>query len=252
MKAIGIGCFWFALRPGGPAKAEFDPKTHIENIRHALETVDNVSNITILAPKEIIWSAAPSGEDEDENYFPIFRRVHIDFDIFMPKRIIEKHSLRFPIPNTEHYRVEVVYGRRSPVTYIHYDLEAVPSDLLVAHTPASTVVFIREYLQEKLKEHPTVQFQFLGPSPFHADFFVEATDEKNDNSAKDLSISSRGYRTLLFIVPARDKDGLVPAFINLNNEAFGTFYRTVRYRNRALILKSKITSKVGPFLAEKT
>jgi len=243
MKAIGVGCFWFALKGGQPGKGKFDPKTHLQNIRNALESVDNVSKVTILAPQEIPWMGGPSSEDESQNYFPMFRLVQISFDIFMPKRVMEKYSLGFRVPNSEHYHVEIAYARRLPVTYISYDINA-PTSELPTHKPSSTISCIREYLTEKLRGHPVVEFQFLGPSPFHADVFVDAAHEGSDGLLKDLSDSNRGYRTLCFSVPTRDEQPLMPSFINLYNESFGTFYRTVRYRNRALRLKSKITDKV--------
>ena len=44
MKAIGIGCFWFAARDGEPEDyTKFSPAKHIEEIKGALEGVDNIT-----------------------------------------------------------------------------------------------------------------------------------------------------------------------------------------------------------------
>ena len=75
MKALGLGCFWFASRRLADEET-FEPKDHIEQIRKALESVDNVSDVD-LDPDYISvagWSFYPD-KYGDENFFPSTYRV---------------------------------------------------------------------------------------------------------------------------------------------------------------------------------
>lgn len=102
-------------------------------------------------------------------------------------------------------------------------------------------------MEEKLQGHKTIEFQYLGPSPFHADFFV-ARSETAERAEKDISLSGAGYRTLFFEYPERD-DQLVDAFVALNHDILSRFYHVVRYRNRSMHLGSNIADGTQSLIA---
>ena len=181
MKAVGIGCFWFAAKGGEPDDYDtFSPAEHLKSVELALEGVDSISNLTVHRRGEDYYVSGDSFSegDEEENFFPIIDRVTIQFDIFLPERVQEKHALgRFRDKGIENFHVKIVYNGGLPVTFIYYDVSGSESECHL-YSPSTAVIFVREYLTEKLTNHAQIEFEFLGPSPFHADCFVVQSSDK--------------------------------------------------------------------------
>jgi hypothetical protein len=111
MKAIGIGCFWFASRETDTENVS--PIEHLKQVRSAIESVDNVSNVQIVGHGDVFHFPGPSIlgeiEDDDRNFFPIYTNLILRFDIFMPERLKEKYGLgRAGDGETETFHVDVV------------------------------------------------------------------------------------------------------------------------------------------------
>jgi hypothetical protein len=243
MKAIGIGCFWFADPDGEPENyTNFSPAQHIEKIRRALESIDNITSLEIARRGDsyYVHGESFSGDEEEENYFPLIGRISIQFDIFMPDRVQQKHDLGRGHDNgVENFHVRIVYGGGLPVTYIHYDVQGGEAEC-ITYSPSSTIIFVREFLEEKLSDQGEIEFQYLGPSPFHADFFVAScSDHSADSTAIDVSSSGLGYRTFYFEFPVSD-DKLIDTFIASHQSTLSAYYSVIRYRNRSLRLGNKI------------
>lgn len=230
MKAIGIGCFWFA-RPGGEPTDEndFSPRKHIDEIRNALESIDNILNLKVANDSEqFIVSGDSYSDDEDEdeddpNYFPLIGNTTINFDIMIPERLQEKYSIfGRGDAGVENFHVSILFGSGLPVTYISYDVKGGEA-ACHKYEPSTSVVFIREYLKEKLRGDKKIEFQCLGPSPFHADFFVTRREEGEGVVSKDISLTGRGYRTLYYEF-ADSEPKQINHFIAFNHEVFSTYY----------------------------
>ena len=203
MEAIGVGCYWFACADEANEDDEdFDPTRFLAQIKEALEEVDNVSNVKIYKPAHSTQISGSSYEEGPQgyNFFPLYNNVTITFDIFMPARLIEKYSFFETRVETEHFHVEIVYDGQMPVTYISYNVRA-GLDAAEQYFPSTAVMVIRKYLEEKFDAHSTVEFQSLGPSPFHADFFAVDADESGGWSAEDKTPPARGYRIFCFKLP---------------------------------------------------
>ena len=70
------------------------------------------------------------------------------------------------------FRISVHYRGELPVAFV----SGVDANLT---NPSDAVVLIRRYLEKYKPDESAVEFQFLGPSPFHADFYVEeSTDDE--------------------------------------------------------------------------
>jgi hypothetical protein len=107
-------------------------------------------------------------------------------------------------------------------------------------SPSSAVVFIREYFEEKLRDDRFVEFQYIGPSPFHADIFaLQAADAERAPVIKDLTSPGDGYRTFLVELATGDDDE-VREFIRAYHDIFGTFYTACSYRSASIHLASNI------------
>src|SRR5258708_1153461 len=123
MKAIGIGCFWFARRGGEPEDSDtFSAPDHIKAIKEALEGIDNISNVQIHTPRTSIGVNGSLYAEEEEVFFPIFSRASITFTIYIPERLIKKFQPGFSYDSVEQYAVHIIYGGAMPVTYVHYDM----------------------------------------------------------------------------------------------------------------------------------
>jgi hypothetical protein len=142
-------------------------------------------------------------------------------------------------PVIENFHVRIVYGGGLPVTYIEYDVPGGKAECF-EYSPSSAIIFVRNYLEEKLSGHEEIEFQFLGPSPFHADFFTtRCNDHTADFTESDISLSGLGYKTFYFEFPVSDEE-LLDAFVTSHQPILSAYYSVIRYRNRSMRLGSKI------------
>jgi hypothetical protein len=103
------------------------------------------------------------------------------------------------------------------------------------------VVVVRKFLEEKLRNHPVVLFQMLGPSPCHVNVFIDASKTPTSDVAKDLSLVGWGYRTLFFAVSATTPEQQIDRLVNEHNEVLAAFYMLVRLRNHSRALRETVT-----------
>jgi hypothetical protein len=94
-----------------------------------------------------------------ESFFPIYCDVLVPFDIFMPSRLQQKYSSTIPVVET--FRVKLMYDDGMPVVDINYTVD-VGKNQARMFSPSTAIVFVRKYLEDKLKDHPTIEFQTLG------------------------------------------------------------------------------------------
>lgn len=243
MEALGIGCLWFARRNSAIALDGDDtsPSEHLKDIREALEDVDNVSEVEVFGDGGTYAGIAGLDDDDDEqNFYPIYSGVIVSFNIFMPKRLQEKYAYGRTTDGAESFHVKVVYDGIMPVAYIHYSTKIKRSDVH-RHSPSSAVIFIRKYLAEKLDGHPKIDFQILGPSPFHADLFLDAaTPQDVAGTALDVTELGAGYRTLLFFTESTSADEQVEEIVSDYQTTLKSFYAIIRMNNYSSNLKSAV------------
>jgi hypothetical protein len=132
-----------------------------------------------------------------------------------------------------------VYEGAMPVTYVYYTV-AVGKDDVHDHSPSTAIVVVRKFLDEKLRDHPVVLFQMLGPSPCHVDVFIgEASVEASDD-VTDLSLIGGGYRTFYFGSPEKLPEPQMDLFVQENHGVLSAFYMLVRLRNHAHRLREAV------------
>ncbi len=243
MEALGIGCICFSRKPpaNGSEDQNYSPANHLKEIEQALESVDNVSNVRVIGHGNTISGIGFLDDAEEEEIFdPIYHDVAIEFDIFVPIRLQEKYALGRTADGVEAFHVKVYYDRM-PVAYVHYTVAGNASKSR-DYSPSTAIVFIRKYLAEKLKDHPTVQFDMLGPSPLWADLFVElaAAPDKQD-TAQDMSSPGDGYRTFHFLSAKTEANDAIHEFISDYQNILSTFYLLVRARNNSRQLSEAVT-----------
>jgi hypothetical protein len=147
MIAMGIGCFWFASLQSERDEA-FEPSEHLAQIRRALESVDNVSDVRINA-EHAAYRLDDTSEYDSENFFPMHVNVEILFHIYLPKRVQETYGRgRFVVGGIENFNVCISYGYEFLVTYITYDMTEDEDERMADASTA--IMIIREYLSAKL------------------------------------------------------------------------------------------------------
>jgi hypothetical protein len=200
---FGIGCFFF----GVPKKAPFlfDPKEYVEDIRKALESIANISDIVIECD-EVKYQSPP--QRIENNIPPIDGRrgifcptliEQIQFELYVPNRvqaeILGKIGMAAPLP-TEKFRVYYFDAFHLPVTFI----ESV--DCLDEDRASIGVVVVREFLTQAFANERgrPVRFEILGPSPLHADccLRIGTGDEFDHEDYLCNREASSGYDKLTF------------------------------------------------------
>jgi hypothetical protein len=230
---IGIGCFWF--EPKGDLSEEFfenfNGKDFLSKIKNTLESVDSISSVQIYGEGNSILADAGEDEDDEKLYFPIFCDVIIEFNLYLPFRVQNQYGRGFErAKNTENFRVVIHYGLAMPVVYIFQkEIDETVSDT------SSPVMFIREYLKEKLQNDKNCQFQCLGPSPFHSEIFL---DISNSNESKiidsKMNTHSRGYNDILIQMTVDSETDPLGLFISKYHEILESYYSLVMRYNRSL------------------
>lgn len=241
MEAVGLSCWWFASRGGKDEFEKFDPKGHIAEIKAALESVDSLSNVKVQGDEHTIaglW--AYNDDDEYYNFFPLFASLIIAFDLFLPKRVQEKYNaFEISLDNVETFHIKLICKGVMPVAYIHYSVQGAEPQV-DDYSPSRGAMIVRKYLEDKLGSHPKIEFQSLGPSPFHADVFLAEAVQGEKVEPKDLSTTS-GYRTFYFPSASGRSSGQIAEFIDRYHATIAAFYTVVRNRNYRNRLSQAVT-----------
>lgn len=178
---FGVGCFDFAsMRPAGE-KVEL--RSHIAGIHSALSSINNISSIHIdenddplFEAPEIPESRRTLREGGDPLGSATYRRIK--FEVIIPTRLQEQvlEPLGWSHLNSQRFSIEMLSPYFMPVAYVT-PLDSPEPD------PALAVVLVRRFLErefEKMSQR-TIAFDFLGPTPFHGEFFIlpikDATSE---------------------------------------------------------------------------
>ncbi|MEZ4866736.1 MAG: hypothetical protein R3C14_35780 [Caldilineaceae bacterium] len=177
-RSFGVGCFHFGIKKKPPYK--FTTFEYINEVEAFLQGVPNVTNIVIdqeLVENEIIELAERT--HICQTTFPTFSYLNIQFEIYIPTRLQERfgsgHKHK-PGSVCEKFRVSIVDEYYCPVTFVE------PLDLKPGEDPCQSIIVVRKFLQEQSKksESDFIEFQYLGPSPFHANLCIKPSQESND------------------------------------------------------------------------
>jgi hypothetical protein len=171
---FGIGCFHFGYQKATPF--EFKRRDYIRDLKLALESITAVDNISITVPKDeenievATVTEPPATLTEGGPFFPHFSSCMIRFELYIPERVqleLGGKDARTEI-GTERFIVFIGYTYYGPVAFIVL-LDPTPGD----RNPTTAVQVVRDFIQRELRPDTTsIRFQYLGPSPFHADCSV--------------------------------------------------------------------------------
>jgi len=202
---FGVGCLHFGIKYTKPRK--FKAESYVEDLRKTLNAIDAVSDVNInyepihkIQNEEFELSEKPPKMD-DGSVFPLLSIIDFNFKVFVPSRIqadiMGEDESTFET-ESEHFMVTNMYPYHGPVTFVE------PIDSTEATSPSNSVVVIREYLERQINEKDLPLFlDFTGPSPFHADFFVEEGKSKDEKKGDFHSIITEqiGYDHVALNIP---------------------------------------------------
>ena len=203
---FGVGCFHFGMNLEPPYR--FRPADYAEIIRSLLSNLDTVGHFSVSPSPR----ASSNELDLTEHALSILHRgisplsyIHaVEFSLRIPQRVqqdivkkIRGHDYPWTGLGTDHVMVRTRYFFHGPVTVV----ECLDLDDKKHKRPSDAVVVVREYLKQKLKESATdIQLECLGPSPFHANFFLFDTNELEEPRVDHMK--KRGYDIINLYPPA--------------------------------------------------
>lgn len=251
MRAFGLGCLWFGIKRSSAGDYAAIGRHHIERVRSILEGIPNINNIDIDTPDN--FSFAIQDIEEDHDYIcPIYPRLSIKFKLFLPKRIQDQLlAISSSDAGAENFDVWIEYGYDLPVVFVSY---AAPEHY---HRPSDAVVAVRKYLEQQFnKIDPQYSLNTLGPSPYHANFWLEAADnvEEGRFNAEDLSEKGDGYRSIKFkYKPGAEPEELYwSEFVSEMHRGVEFFYSTVKYRNDLMLSTATVEHMLGELIGIQT
>jgi hypothetical protein len=201
--AFGVGCFHFGLKKINlPSMSGQD---YVRELILAIESIPNVKKVDVIAPDEFKEETIEALESltslkEGNNFFPYPScSLDIDFEIYIPTRLQNELSTDLYISSlpTERFIVHIRDSYHFPVTFI--ELVNANKDC----DPSGSIVIVREFLEKHFTEAKSdyIRFDFLGPSPFYANFFlygenIERVEEDFDSDGFSVEqIPQKGYDT---------------------------------------------------------
>lgn len=229
---FGVGCFHFGIQKDIPFKITM--ADYFDNLRAALNSITTVTDINIDSEDEYQDHEMYIEEEVDpinkgQGYFPDLSYASITFKISVPERVqietLKKVNLEYT-PTAENFKVSLLYGWHMPVCIAEL---INPID---ATNPSAAIVMLREFInREFTKEDKEIRFEFIGPSPFHADFHISFSKE-----VKELSYTCKINRTQYgydkIVYKAAGNRNLIVDMINeeIRNE-LGVYYQLIQYEN---------------------
>ena len=196
---FGIGSLNFGLRNDG--SVTLSGIDYCDLLRAELETIPTLNNLEIdhfndeeieFGERDLIETRSGTAIFPDGNSI-----LGIKFDLYIPLRTQEEIVGRYFTPRikTEHFRIHIRYPYHGPVTFVELINNEESSD------PSTAVRIVREYIEDQLRRLPgNVIFVFVGPSPFHADLYIEGhkTPNLTNNTFECKQLDEIGYADITF------------------------------------------------------
>ena len=93
MLAVGVGCFWFSPKRA-ISGAELGKKPiarHLDDVKSALEGIDNVSDVEIVSD-DMSFAEAAEEDTLDDGNEPLFIDGSVEFDLHLPMRVQQHYG----------------------------------------------------------------------------------------------------------------------------------------------------------------
>ena len=171
-KSFSLGCLHFAFTKGFPI--EISGSDYEKEITALLNKIEAVERLKVLNKSEIqdtsfsIKKAMNFSDGDRPVPYPM--GFELSFDLYIPKRFQEnicKKYGRKPDTFTEHFNVILFYEYYAPVCFVEC---LNPSEFA---EPSDAIPIIKDFINDRISQiDDRFELQRLGPSPFHADFYL--------------------------------------------------------------------------------
>ncbi len=257
MTAFGIGCFHFGLRevPDGKITAG----EYIKILRTSLESIKSISSINIeynSSPEDFFNAPdTNSGLGRGGICFPYLDFFELSFEIYIPKRVqaeIMDCPEDFVDTTTERFRFKLINNYDLPISFV----ECI--DAKKDSQPSGAVMVLREYLDNELQTQAAqIRIETLGPSPFHANFFLMAVQGENQRTSERRSPfhcsqeHQEGYDRITFSYSVNffesEEEAKEELFQKIDTE-LDLFYQIVQNKSRKMCEWAEIEEKLSSLL----
>jgi hypothetical protein len=243
-KSFGVGCFHFQLANESDDDG-IKPVPYATKVKEHLSQYPNVEEVTI-EPYRFSSGLEFEAELDDEGdiaagigTYPCPMGWSFRFRLNIPLRLQREILEEGRCLETERIDVTLHYAGELPVAIVEGH-DANLSD------PSTAVVLVRRYLDQYSSQGTGVIFQYIGPSPFHADFFVHFSGPEG---AADVEIvEQRGYDDINFVASSdlgtTQRADFVAAAHEGTAAELGVYYRIIQDRNRLNRSWSKLTDQI--------
>ncbi len=232
---FGVGCFHFGFNP--KEAVDFTGNDYISELKKVLGSISNIEDIQIDAFDEFKSRTFGAESAKDElnkgfNFFPFpGSSIEITFTLFIPRRIQDEMTRHHQFLDTSCERFTIItrYTYFFPITIlkaITYDSDFDASD---------AVIICREFLEQCLSNDKSseVNFEFLGPSPFHANFLLTPSERDDIKKFEYRRVPSHGYDRFIFYYDKDYFEDIEEAFEHLIDDLdlqLGLFYNIIHNR----------------------
>lgn len=229
MKAFGVGCLHFSFKGG--SKKEITVQEYIDEVRSSLEKLSNVSDVEMFFDEDVKDEKIDISENTHMNdgdpchpHIPFFE---LSFSLYLPRRVqseVINRDQEYLDTDTDNFRVLFKHDWHGPFTVVECVSAGEES------SPSTSIQIVREYLKREIDSNSEIlKFDFVGPSPFHANFFLNQCKQKafDDSSSFELTHAK------------------IPGYDNLKFEYQESKFESVELAFQALI--SEISSEIAFF-----
>ena len=227
---FGLGCFHFGYYP----KSTIDPSgaDYVKDLRNTLKKITNIEDININVEEHFNSIKIKAEEnfcaiDQGFDFFPFPQcDLHVQFTLFIPDRVQKELTAEslYHSSGCERFLVDIEYTYFFPITVVR---AINPSE----NFDASEGVFLtRKFLEDCLAcgKDSTIQFESLGPSPFHSNFTLSPAHAISGEKFRYERHPSHAYDSHIFKYNTSYFDSIDEAFeellFNLEGQV-GLFYQ---------------------------
>jgi len=226
--AFGVGCFQFQSTKSVDTNGE--NAEYFRNLKNFLQQDNSVKDV-IFSEFEFNnyindYDSDNRSETQDisdlEYLYPHFSHGKIEIKITIPFRLQKEYLGSFrDILTSENFTIVINFNDTLPVAFIYPEK--------YENSPSTSTVIVWKHFKKNFKEKENIEFLMLGPSPFHADFFVYA---KKDSKLEISYNKKSGYDEVnIFVSPDVEVEFLKEITEYRLKDEIGPFYDIVKFRN---------------------
>ena len=237
VKAFGIGSFNFGINES--RKNTLSIKQYMDEVKTTLNKIPSIEKVLIECHEdneEIIILG------DEQNRYPHLTFLKIDFILHISGRV-QCELVGYSISDIEKFKVTIQHNYYYPIAFV----ECINAKNY-STTPADGVRIVREFLKKEFpKTNSFITFEYLGPAPFHAEFYIEKSEVNQQQKITSTETERKGYNKIIFYYDENKFEDIEDAMLNIYEEIeseVGVFYK-ITYDNSMQMKKwEDITLKI--------